>query len=55
MFVQEIIFEEPFKLKFGSVERDKCWDKITENLNALGTPAFFVDQRAVRERFIKIE
>ena len=55
LLCREIVVEESFKLKCGSNERGKCWDKIAENLNALGTLAFCVDQRSVRERLINLE
>ena len=55
LLCQETMVEVPFRLRFGSRERGKCWDKITEKLNALGTPAFCVDQRPVRERYVKLE
>ena len=55
LLCRESVLEEPFKLRFGSRERGKCWDKIAQNLNALGTPSFCVDQRSVRERYIKLE
>ena len=55
LLCREIIVEESFKLKFGSRERGKCWDKIAENLNAVEATSFCVDQRSVRERYVKLE
>ena len=54
LLCQEILVEDLFKLKFGSRERGKCWDKIAENLNSSRTSCF-VDQRAVREQVVKLE
>ena len=54
LLCREILVEDPFKLRLGSRERGKCWDKIAENLNSSRT-SLFVDQRAVRERFVKLE
>ena len=55
LLCREILIEEPFKFKLGIREHRLCWDKIASNLNRIGNPHFWVDQRAVRDRFLKLE
>ena len=55
LLCREILAEEPYQYKIGSRERGRCWDKIAESLNAIERPKFSVDQRAVRDRFLKLE
>ena len=55
LLCREILIEEPFKFRLGTMERGQCWDKIASNLNRIGNPRFWVDQRAVRDRFLKLE
>ena len=52
---REILVLEPYRFKIGSRERGQCWDSIAENLSSLSYPKFSVDQRAVRDRFSKLE
>ena len=51
----EILVTHPYQLKYGSRERGQCWEKITNALNLVEGPRFVVDQRSVRDRFIKLE
>ena len=55
LLCREILVEEPFKFKHGSRERGQHWDKIATSLNQMGKPRFLVDQRSVRDRFLKLE
>ena len=55
LLCRDILIEEPFKFKLGTRERGQRWDKIASNLNRIGNPHFWVDQRAVRDRFLKLE
>ena len=55
LLCREILAEEPYQYKYGSRERGKCWDKISEALNGIKMPKITVDQRAVRYRFLKLE
>ena len=55
LLCREILVEEPYKFKHGSRDRGKKWEKIAQNLNAVDRLYFSVDQRAVRDRFMKIE
>ncbi|XP_065065313.1 golgin subfamily A member 6-like protein 2 [Rhopilema esculentum] len=55
LLCREILAEEPYQNKHGSKERGKCWDKIADALNGVERPKFNVDQRAVRDRFVKLE
>ena len=55
MLCREIWTEEPFNFKHGSRERGRCWDRITDTLTKVDQPKFIVDQRAVRDRFVKLE
>lgn len=52
---REIIIQEPFKFKQGSREKGQAWDKIATTLNGQQQLRFTVDQRAVRERYGKLE
>ena len=52
---REILVEEPYKFKVVNQERGHSWDKVAINLNKIGQPHFMVDQRAVRDRFLKLE
>ena len=55
LLCREILVEEPFSYRHGSRERGKCWDRIAEFLNKIELPKFSVDQRAVRDRYVKLE
>ena len=50
-----ILAEQPFQYKTGSREKGHCWMKITKTLNNVTQIRFSVDQRAVRDRFAKLE
>jgi len=52
---REILIEEPYNFKHGSRERGRCWDRIADTLNKVDQPKFIVDQRAVRDRLVKLE
>ena len=55
LLCREILVEEPYRFKLGTRERGQCWDKIASSLTRLESPRFWVDQRAVRDRFLKVE
>ena len=55
LLCKEILVEEPFRFKLGTRESRNCWDEVANNLNKVGNPRFWVDQRAVRDRFLKLE
>ena len=55
LLCREILVEEPYNVKHGSRERGRCWDHIAEALNNVEQPKFIADQRAVRDRFVKLE
>ena len=55
MLCREILTEEPFNFKHGSREWGRCWDHIADTLNKVDQLKFNVDQRAVRDRFVKLE
>ena len=55
MLCREILVIEPFNFKYGSRERGQAWEKIAQNLNQGSAPKFNVDQRAVRDHFLKLE
>ena len=54
MLCREILVEEPYNSKHGSRERGR-WDRIAEASNKIDKPKLIVDQRAVRDRFVKLE
>ena len=49
------MLEEPYKFKHGSREHGQCWDKIANSLNCVEKPKFNVDQRSVRDHYMKLE
>jgi len=55
LLCREVLLEEPYKYKHGSRDRGQTWERIAQSLNDVDTLNFCVDQRAVRDRFIKIE
>ena len=55
MLCREILVVEPFRFKHGSRERGQAWEKIANSLNDIERPKFNVDQRAVRDHFLKLE
>ena len=55
LLCREILLEEPYKFKHGSRERGQCWDKIANSLSHVEKPRFIVDQRSVRDHFMKLE
>ena len=55
LLCREVLLEEPFRFKRGSRERGQKWERIADNLNAVDRLHFSVDQRAVRDRCLKIE
>ena len=55
LLCREILVTQPFQHKIGSREKGQSWDKIATVLNSMDTVKFTVDQRAVRERFAKLE
>ena len=55
MLCREILVVEPFRFKHGSRERGQAWEKIANFLNEIERPKFNVDQRAVRDHFLKLE
>jgi len=55
MLCREILVIEPFSFRYGSRERGQAWEKIAHNLNQSIHPKFNVDQRAVRDHFLKLE
>ena len=50
LLCRDILVEEPYQFKMGTRERGHSWD-----LNKIGQPHFMVDQRAVRDHFLKLE
>ena len=55
MLCREILVVEPFRFKHGSRDRGNAWENVATNLNGSGNPKFNVDQRAVRDHFLKLE
>ena len=51
LLLREILAQEPWKFKEGSVEKGKCWDLTAETLNTLKDTGFRVDKRFARDRF----
>ena len=52
---REVLVIQPFQIKHGTRDRGHCWDNISKHLNSLERPQFMVDQRAVRDRFCKVQ
>ena len=55
LLCREILVAEPFQFKHGSRKKGRCRDKVADCLNTLESPKFSVDQRAVRDHFVKLE
>ena len=55
LLCREILISQPNKFPYGSRERGHCWSEVVNRLNECNQPRFTVDQRAVRERYAKIE
>ena len=55
LLCREILVEEPYGFKHGSHERGQCWDRIANALSKIEKPRFMVDQRSVRDHFMKLE
>lgn len=55
LLCREILVEEPYTFKHGSREKGRCWDCIAQNLNRVEQPEFSVDQRAIRDRYVKLK
>ena len=51
----EVLVIQPNQHKYGSRDRGQCWHKIAKHLNQIEQPHFTVDQRAVRDRFCKLQ
>ena len=54
MLCREILVIELFDFKYGSRERGKAWETIAHTLNQSSGPKFNVDERAVRDHFLKL-
>ena len=52
MLCRDILVVEPFRFKHESRERGQAWEKI---LSEIERPKFNVDQRAVKDHFLKLE
>eukprot|EP00794_Sanderia_malayensis_P020853 gene20853-22899_t len=55
LLCREVLVVQPFQFKHGTHDRGQSWEKIAANLNLVERPLFTVDQRAVRDRFTKLE
>ncbi len=55
LLCKEILLERPYLFKHGTRERGKCWDRIANNLNQIKQKRFIVDQRAVRDRYLRLQ
>ena len=55
MLCREILLAQPFQHKCGSRETGHAWDEAADRLSKISEPKFLVDQRAVRERYSKLE
>ena len=51
----EILVVELFRAKHVSRERENAWKNIAMSLNGIGNPKFSVDERAVRDNFLKLD
>ena len=55
LLCRENLVKQPFQFKIGTCECGHLWDKVAANLKKIGEPRFSFDQRAVRDRFLKLE
>ena len=51
LFLREILLQEPYQYKRGSIERGKSWEKVTNALGSMSQPIYKVKSRAVRDHF----
>lgn len=51
LLLREILNQQPWKHRHGSVERGQCWEMIAAVLNSLEEPKFKVSSRSVRDRY----
>ena len=54
MLCREVILIQPYAYRASTRERGNAWSRISEALNTIEVPKFFVSQRSVRERFTLI-
>ena len=54
LLCREILVEERYRFKLGTRECGNSWNKVANNFNKVGNPRFWVDQRALRDRFLKL-
>lgn len=51
LFLREVLFQEPYQHRHGSVERGDIWEEIANTLNKIAEPKFTVSKRSVRDRY----
>ena len=55
IFLRELILFGPWNYKYGSKERENCWERISESLNELTDISFKVTQKSVRDHYQILE
>ena len=55
LLCREVLLEEPYKYKKGSVERGKKWTEIAESLNNSVEVRFKITLRGVPERMERLQ
>ena len=54
LLCREVILIQPYAYRVSTRERGNAWSQISEVLNTIEQPKFYVSQRSVRERFALI-
>ena len=55
LLCRKILGLQHFQYKFCSRKKGQCLDDIAKTLTSIENPKFSVDQRGVRERYVKFE
>ena len=55
ILIREMYLLEPWNYKKGSQQRGTIWEQISDSLNDLDNPKFYVPQKSVRDHYNLLE
>ncbi|XP_028413114.1 uncharacterized protein LOC114535973 [Dendronephthya gigantea] len=55
ILIREMYLLEPWNYKKGSQQRGTIWEQISDSLNDLDNPKFYVTQKSVRDHYNLLE
>ena len=55
IFLHGLFLFEPWNYKYGSKQRENCWERIGESLNELTDISFKVTQRSIQDHYQTLE